>query len=122
VKLTAAQAAANAKLLSAKWRTVHRRLRGGTVMPLVQPSFSLRSGDLVFTMGSRFARNIEKHLAHWGCRVPMLVRGAGPRKRNPSNTVSANGSPKPSVSGPEIQFPFRPGRPHPGVPRDASMV
>ncbi len=41
-------------------------------MPLVEPSFSLRRGDVVFTMGSCFARNIERHLARWGCRVPML--------------------------------------------------
>lgn len=96
MKLTAAQASANAKLPSAKWRTVRRRLRGGTVMPLVQPSFALQSHDLVFTMGSCFARNIEKHLARWGCRVPMLEFSLPEHEygfNNPADTLTIYNTP-----------------------------
>ena len=44
----------------------------GDVWPQVQPSFRIRPGQTIFTMGSCFARNIETHLEVLGCRVPML--------------------------------------------------
>ena len=37
----------------------------------MSPSFAIRAGDVVFTMGSCFARNIETNLSLLGCRVPM---------------------------------------------------
>jgi Tfp pilus assembly protein PilF len=44
----------------------------GEVWPELQPSFRIRAGDTVFTIGSCFARNIEANLAALGCHVPML--------------------------------------------------
>ena len=44
----------------------------GEVWPEFTPSFRIRSGDVIFTMGSCFARNIETHLAMLGCVVPMM--------------------------------------------------
>jgi len=44
----------------------------GEVWPEISPSFHIRPGEVIFTMGSCFARNIERHLATLGCRVPML--------------------------------------------------
>jgi tetratricopeptide (TPR) repeat protein len=55
----------------ARWRDIAGDLEG-EVYPEVQPSFRLRAGDVVFTIGSCFARNIEANLAALGCRVPML--------------------------------------------------
>ena len=42
------------------------------VWPELRPSFTIRPGDVVFTIGSCFARNIEANLGALGCRVPML--------------------------------------------------
>ena len=53
------------------WRAVAKDF-AGEVWPEFTPSFHLRPGEVVFTMGSCFARNIESHLAMLGCRVPML--------------------------------------------------
>ncbi len=44
----------------------------GDVFPALKPTFRIRPGETVFTIGSCFARNIEQHLADVGCRVPML--------------------------------------------------
>ena len=55
----------------ARWRDVAGAL-GGEVWPEVRPSFRISPTDTVFTIGSCFARNIERHLAAAGCRVPML--------------------------------------------------
>ncbi len=43
----------------------------GEVWPSLQPSFRIRRGETVFTIGSCFARNIEDHLVALGCHVPM---------------------------------------------------
>lgn len=96
MKLTAAQASANSKQPAAKWRTVRRRLRTGTVMPVVRPSFALKRGDLILTMGSCFARNIEIHLARWGCRVPMLDFSLPAHEfgfKNPADTLTIYNTP-----------------------------
>ena len=45
---------------------------GGEVWPEFHPSFRIRPGEVIFTMGSCFARNIETHLAMLGCVVPMM--------------------------------------------------
>jgi tetratricopeptide (TPR) repeat protein len=42
------------------------------VWPELQPSFTIRPGEVVFTIGSCFARNIEANLGALGCKVPML--------------------------------------------------
>ena len=55
----------------ARWRNVAEEL-SAAVYPQVAPSFRLRPGETVFTIGSCFARNIEAHLAALGCKVPML--------------------------------------------------
>ncbi len=55
----------------ARWRDVVGEL-GAELWPQVFPSFRLRPGQTVFTIGSCFARNIEAHLAALGCKVPML--------------------------------------------------
>lgn len=44
----------------------------GEVWPRLQPSFRILRGQVVFTIGSCFARNIERQLAALGCRIPML--------------------------------------------------
>ena len=53
------------------WREVASSF-SGEVWPDFEPSFHIRPGQVVFTMGSCFARNIETHLAMLGCRVPMM--------------------------------------------------
>jgi tetratricopeptide (TPR) repeat protein len=40
--------------------------------PLLRPRFQLKSTDTVFTVGSCFARNIERYLDRYGLNVPML--------------------------------------------------
>lgn len=40
--------------------------------PRLQPRFMLQKGETVFTIGSCFARNIERYLDKFGFRVPML--------------------------------------------------
>jgi Tfp pilus assembly protein PilF len=55
----------------ARWSDVLEDL-SGEIWPQVEPSFKLRPGQTVFTIGSCFARNIEANLAALGCRVPML--------------------------------------------------
>jgi tetratricopeptide (TPR) repeat protein len=54
-----------------RWRDVAEEL-GGELWPKLEPSFRLRPGEIVFTIGSCFARNIEANLEALGCRVPML--------------------------------------------------
>ncbi|HVZ54227.1 MAG TPA: GSCFA domain-containing protein [Pseudolabrys sp.] len=39
--------------------------------PVMKPSFKLRPGAKIFTIGSCFARNIESHLADQGFDIPM---------------------------------------------------
>ena len=55
----------------ARWAGVAHEF-AGDVWPELHPSFKIRSGETIFTIGSCFARNIEHHLAALGCRVPML--------------------------------------------------
>ena len=55
----------------ARWASVAAEF-DGDVWPEVQPSFRIERGATVFTIGSCFARNIERHLAALGCRVPMM--------------------------------------------------
>ena len=40
--------------------------------PHIQPSFRLKAGETVFTIGSCFARSIETNIQALGCKVPML--------------------------------------------------
>ena len=56
---------------AARWRDVADAF-GGDVWPRITPGFKIRPGQTVFTIGSCFARNIERHLELLGCRVPML--------------------------------------------------
>lgn len=39
-------------------------------LPNIEPSFKLRPAENVFTIGSCFARNIERHLARLGYKIP----------------------------------------------------
>ena len=55
----------------ARWRDVVDELNT-ELWPQVSPTFRLRQGETVFTIGSCFARNIETNLAALGCKVPML--------------------------------------------------
>ena len=55
----------------ARWGSVAESL-GGEVWPALQPSFKIKATDTVFTIGSCSARNVERHLATLGCRVPMM--------------------------------------------------
>ncbi|MCC6948569.1 MAG: GSCFA domain-containing protein [Bradyrhizobiaceae bacterium] len=69
MRLPASQAFANKDAPLARWPTARRRIRSGLVMPEIAPSFRIKPGDEVFTMGSCFARNIEDHLARLGCKI-----------------------------------------------------
>lgn len=51
-------------------RRAQRRLEP-EVWPAVLPTFGLSPGDMVFTIGSCFARNVEEHLARLGIAVPV---------------------------------------------------
>ena len=64
------QARRNKKAPEARWTSVAESF-AGEVWPRLDPSFRIRAGDTVFTIGSCFARNIERYLADAGCRVPM---------------------------------------------------
>ena len=55
----------------ARWDAIVGEL-DGEVWPAIEPSFRIRPGETVFTIGSCFARNIEAHLRALGCKVPML--------------------------------------------------
>lgn len=55
----------------ARWSNISGEF-SGDVFPRLEPSFRIRPGQTVFTIGSCFARNIEQHLKDAGCRVPML--------------------------------------------------
>ncbi|QPM89004.1 GSCFA domain-containing protein [Pseudooceanicola algae] len=46
------------------------RYEGGMIFPEVTPGFHLSTGDSVFTIGSCFARNVEKALLARGLTVP----------------------------------------------------
>ena len=54
----------------ARWPSVADSLKG-EAWPQLHPSFRIRSGQTIFTIGSCFARNIERHLTALGCHVPM---------------------------------------------------
>ena len=55
----------------ARWKDIAGDL-DAELWPQVQPSFRIRPGQTVFTIGSCFARNIEGNLKALGCQVPML--------------------------------------------------
>jgi hypothetical protein len=55
----------------ARWDSIVDEF-GAEVWPELSPSFRIRPGETVFTIGSCFARNIEAHLKALGCEVPML--------------------------------------------------
>ena len=69
--LTYAQAKRHKSSSRSRWREVAEEL-DAELWPKLSPSFRLRSGQMVFTIGSCFARNIEANLAALGCRIPML--------------------------------------------------
>ncbi len=54
-----------------RWRTIADEF-AGDVWPALHPSFRIKPGQTIFTIGSCFARNIEQHLHAAGGRVPML--------------------------------------------------
>ena len=54
----------------ARWPNIAGEF-SGDVWPRLDPSFRIGPGETVFTIGSCFARNIERFLADAGCRVPM---------------------------------------------------
>lgn len=71
IEIDAKTALKNQREAKADWTVARRRLRRGVVVPIHRASFQLKASDTVFTMGSCFARNIEKHLVKFGCRVPV---------------------------------------------------
>jgi hypothetical protein len=70
VEIDAKTAMRNQAKPQADWVVARRRLRRGVIVPVHRPTFRLRRTDTIFTMGSCFARNIEKYLVRLGCRVP----------------------------------------------------
>jgi tetratricopeptide (TPR) repeat protein len=74
LSLSATEALERLKAPDARWpdgRRDGRRLEG-IVLPGVTPGFQLRPGEMILTMGSCFARNIEVRLKELGFRVPAL--------------------------------------------------
>ena len=55
----------------ARWPNIAGEF-SGEVWPRIEPSFRIGPGETVFTIGSCFARNIERFLVDAGCRAPML--------------------------------------------------
>jgi len=53
------------------WKQARERLVD-EVWPVITPSFELKPGGEIFTIGSCFARNIEEHLQRLGFEIPML--------------------------------------------------
>jgi len=69
--LTYAEARRHKASARSRWRDVAEEL-DTELWPKLSPSFRLRPGQTVFTIGSCFARNIEANLEALGCKVPML--------------------------------------------------
>ena len=70
-RMSLAEARRNKASSRSRWRDVAEEL-GGELWPKLSPSFRLKPGQTVFTIGSCFARNIEANLEALGCKVPML--------------------------------------------------
>ena len=73
----------------ARWRDVVDELNT-ELWPQVSPSFRLRPGDTVFTIGSCFSRNIEVNLAALGLKVPMLDFRLPPEEFDGSPNAAIN--------------------------------
>lgn len=56
--------------------------------PVLKPSFKLQPGESVFTIGSCFARNIERRLSDAGFRVPSLDFDAPAEEGYPGAPIS----------------------------------
>ncbi len=69
--MTLAEARRHKASARSRWRDVADDL-SAELWPKLSPSFRLRPGQTVFTIGSCFARNIEANLQALGCEVPML--------------------------------------------------
>lgn len=54
-----------------KWANVHNRLYE-RCSPNIDPRFQVEPESSVFTIGSCFARNMERHLSNLGYEIPML--------------------------------------------------
>ena len=70
LEIDARTAIVNGRTPKADWAVARRRMRAGFILPVHLPTFELEANDTIFTMGSCFARNIEKHLTKLGCPVP----------------------------------------------------
>jgi hypothetical protein len=68
------------------WRRAKDRLLND-VWPEITPTFQLQPGAKVFTIGSCFARNIERHLQKLGFAVPTLGFSVPPREEAIGNTI-----------------------------------
>src|SRR6185503_8873452 len=68
------EAIARARHPASKWpaRGLGNRLEP-EAWPVIRPRFRLSAGDTVFTLGSCFARNIERHLELLGFEVPCAA-------------------------------------------------
>jgi tetratricopeptide (TPR) repeat protein len=68
------------------WRRAKDRLLN-EVWPEPTPNFQLQPGAKVFTIGSCFARNIERHLQKLGFIVPTLAFSVPPREESIGNGI-----------------------------------
>jgi tetratricopeptide (TPR) repeat protein len=68
------------------WKKAKDRLLG-EVWPATRPSFQIEPGAKVFTIGSCFARNIEKNLQKLGFNVPTLALTVPPREEGSSGGI-----------------------------------
>ena len=62
-----------------RWSTIAGEF-AADVWPRPQTTFRIRRGEVIFTIGSCFARNIEQHLVALGCAVPMMDLDIPPRE------------------------------------------
>jgi hypothetical protein len=57
--------------------------------PHFTPSFSLEPGEKVFTIGSCFARNVERHLERMGFEIPMRQVQIGGETHNDADNIES---------------------------------
>lgn len=71
IDLSSAEATANLRTKGARWPDGRIVQLGPFVKPTIKPSFTFSRSDRIFTMGSCFARNLERRLVSLGFDAPM---------------------------------------------------
>lgn len=94
-------------------RNPHGKLSGARnrllpeVFPAVSPGFEIKADDVIFTIGSCFARNIEKHLSAKGYDVPAAHFVVPEAELIGQNTAALLNKYTPAAIYQEIEFNLR---------------